>query len=95
MALEGPPFLSSSIFILSAAATSTTIGLVLCQRGFLLHEVISSGIMVCVTLIIKTIECMHLIPFISNNCLDLTLAHLTMFWGLTGCPSKPVSVGFG
>jgi hypothetical protein len=66
-----------------------------CQRGFLLHEVISSGIMVCVTLIIKTIDYMHLIPFISNNCLDLTLAHLTMFWGLTGCPSKPVSVGFG
>jgi hypothetical protein len=96
MALEGPPFLFSSIFILSAAAAaSTTIGLVLCQRRFLLHEVISSGIMVCVTLIIKTIECMHLIPFISNNCLDLTLAHLTMFWGLTWCLSKPVSVGFG
>jgi hypothetical protein len=95
MALEGPPFFSSSFFILSAAAASTTIGLVLCQRGFLLHEVISSGIMVCVTLIIKTIDCMHLIPFISNNFLDLTLAHLTMFWGLTGCPSKPVSVGFG
>jgi hypothetical protein len=95
MALEGPPFLSSGIFILSAAATSTTICLVLCHRGFLFHEVISSGIMVCVTLIIKTIECMHLIPFISNNYLDLTLAHLTMFWGLTGCPSKHVSVGFG
>jgi hypothetical protein len=95
MALEGPPFLSSSIFIMSAAAASTTISLVLCQRGFLLHEVISSGIMVCVTLIIKTIECMHLIPFISNNCLDLTLSHLTMFGGLTGCPSKLVSVGFG
>jgi hypothetical protein len=95
MALEGPPFLSSSIFILSTTTTSITIGLVLCQRRFLLHEVISPGIMVCVTLIIKTIECMHLIPFISNNCLDLTLAHLTMFGGLTGCPSKPVSVGFG
>jgi hypothetical protein len=23
---------------------------------------------------------MHLIPFISNNYLDLTLAHLTMLW---------------
>jgi hypothetical protein len=95
MAVEGPPFLSSSIYILSAAAASTTIDLVLCRRGFLLHEVISSSIMVCVTLIIKTIDCMHLIPFISNNCLDLTLAHLTMFWGLTGCLSYPVSVGFG
>ena len=95
MALEGPPFLSSSIFVLSTKTTSITIGLVLCQRRFFLHEVTSLGIMVCVTLIIKTIECMHLIPFISNNCLDLTLAHLTMFWGLTVCLSKPVSVGFG
>jgi hypothetical protein len=86
MALEGPPFLSSNIFILSAATTSITIGLVLCQRRFLLHEVISPGIMVCVTLIIKTIECMHLIPFISNNCLDLTLAHLTMFGGIDRVP---------
>jgi hypothetical protein len=86
MALEGPPFLSSRIFVLSAAATSITIGLVLCQRWFLLHEVISPGIMVCVTLIIKTIECMHLIPFISNNCLDLTLAHLTMFGGIDRVP---------
>ena len=86
MALEGPPFLSSSTFILSASATSITIGLVLCQRGFLIHEVISLGIMVCVTLIIKTIECMHLIPFISNNCLDLTLAYLTMFGGIDRMP---------
>jgi hypothetical protein len=86
MALEGPPFLSSSIFVLSIAATSITIGLVLCQSWFLLHEVISPGIMVCVTLIIKTIEYMHLIPFISNNCLDLTLAHLTMFGEIDKVP---------
>jgi hypothetical protein len=86
MALEGPPFLSSNIFALSGAATFITIGLVLCQRWFLLHEVISPGIMVCVTLIIKTIQCMHLIPFISNNCLDLTLAHLTMFGGIDRVP---------
>jgi hypothetical protein len=38
---------------------------------------------------------MHLTPFISNNCLDLTLTHLTMVGGLTGCPSKPVPIGFG
>jgi hypothetical protein len=86
MALEGPPFLSSRIFILSAAAASITIGLVLCQRWFLLHEVISPGIMVCVTLIIKPFEYVHLIPFISNNCLDLTLAHLTMFGGIDRMP---------
>ena len=82
MALEGPPFLSSNIFVLSAAVASIMIGLVLCQRRFLLHEVISLGTMACVTLIIKTIDCMHLIPFLSNNCLDLTLAHLTMFGGI-------------
>ena len=46
----------------------------------------SPGIMVCVTLIIKTIECVHLIPFISNNCLDLTFAHLTMFGEIDGVP---------
>jgi hypothetical protein len=95
MALEGPPFLSSNTFILSAATTSITIGLVLCQRWFLLHEVISPGIMVCVTLIIKTLEYVHLIPFVSNKCLDLTLAHLTMSGGIDRCPSKPVSLGFG
>jgi hypothetical protein len=86
MALEGPHFLSFSIFILLATTTSITIGLVLCQRRFLLHEVISSGIMVCVTLIIKTIECMHLIPFTYNNFLDLTLAHLTIFGGIDRVP---------
>jgi hypothetical protein len=86
MALEGPSFLSSSIFILSATTTSITIGLVLCQRWFLLHEVISSGIMVCVTLIIKTLEYVHLIPFTSNDCLDLTLVHLTMFGGIDRVP---------
>jgi hypothetical protein len=86
MALEGPPFLSSNIFVLSATTTSITIGLVLYHKRFLPHEVISPGIMVCVTLIIKIIECMHLIPFISNNCLDLTLAHLTMFGGIDKMP---------
>ena len=86
MALEGPPFLSSNIFILSATTTSITIGLVLCQRRFLLHEVISSGIMVCVTLIIKTLEYVYPIPFISNKCLDLILAHLTMSGGIDRMP---------
>jgi hypothetical protein len=95
MALEGPPFLHFSASILSVAAASITIGLVLCQRWLLLHEVMSPGTMVCVTLIIKTFEYVHLFPFISNKCLDLTLAHLTMSGGLTRCPSKPVPVGFG
>jgi hypothetical protein len=38
---------------------------------------------------------MHLTPFISDNCLDLTLTHLTMVGGLIGCPGKPVPIGFG
>jgi hypothetical protein len=49
MALEGPSFSSYISFVLSAAATSITIGLVLYQKSFLLHEVIGLGIMVCVT----------------------------------------------
>jgi hypothetical protein len=82
MALEGPCFSSSISFILSAVATtSITIGLVLYQTSFLLHEVIGPGIMVSwyvSLLIIKTFKYMHLIHFISDNCLDLTLSHLTI-----------------
>jgi hypothetical protein len=29
---------------------------------------------------------MHQIPFISDDCLDLTLTHLTMVWGINGVP---------
>jgi hypothetical protein len=45
----GPTFSSFIIFVLSTAATSITIGLILYQKRFLLHEVIGPGIMVCVT----------------------------------------------
>jgi hypothetical protein len=38
---------------------------------------------------------MHLTPFGSDNYLDLTLTHLTIVGGLTGCPSKLVPIGFG
>jgi hypothetical protein len=38
---------------------------------------------------------MHQIPFIFDDCLDLTLTHLTMVGGLTGCPSKLIPIGFG
>jgi hypothetical protein len=38
---------------------------------------------------------MHQIPFISDDCLDLTLTHLTMVGGLTKYPSKLVPIGFG
>jgi hypothetical protein len=55
--------------------------LVLYQRWFLLYEVMSLGIMVCVTLILKTFEYVHLVLFVSNGCLDLILIHLTMSRG--------------
>jgi hypothetical protein len=53
-------------------------------------------------LIIKTFKYMRLIPFVSNNCLDLTSAHLTMsrgidkafvhrFWFATGGTSEKPS----
>jgi hypothetical protein len=86
MALEGTYFLPFNASILSAATTSITIVLVLCQRWFLLHEVMSPGIMVCVTLIIKTLEYVHLIPFVSSKCLDLIFAHLTMSGGIDRMP---------
>jgi hypothetical protein len=57
------------------------LGLVLQQRWILLHEVMSLGIMVCVTLILKTFEYVHLILFASNVCLDLMLFHLTTLGG--------------
>jgi hypothetical protein len=50
--------------------------------------------MVCVTLILKTFEYVHLVIFVSNGCLDLILIHLTMSGGMTGCPSKLVPIGF-
>ena len=79
MALEGPSILPFSASTLPAgAAASITIGLVLCQRWFFLHEVMSLGITVCVTLIIKTFEYVHIIPFVSNECLDFILDHV---WG--------------
>ena len=41
----------------------------------------------CVSLlIIETFKYMHLIPFISNNCLDITLAHLTMLGEIDWVP---------
>jgi len=95
MALEGPSILPFSASTLpAAAAASITLGLVLCQRWFFLHEVMSPVIMVCVTLVIKTFEYVHLIPFVSSKCLDLIIVHLKMSRGMTGCPSKLVPIGF-
>ena len=79
--LERPSFVPFKTSTLSAGTTSITFGLVLYQRWFLLHEVMSLGIMVCVTLILKTFEYVHLVHFVSNECLDLILIHLTMSGG--------------
>jgi hypothetical protein len=50
---------------------------VLQQQWVLLHEVMSPGTMVCVTLILKTFEYVHLILFTSNMCLELMPFHLS------------------
>jgi hypothetical protein len=50
--------------------------------------------MVCVTLILKTFEYVHLILFTSDVCLDLIPFHLSTPRGMTGCPSKLVPIGF-
>jgi hypothetical protein len=49
MSLEGPSFYSFIRFVLSAVASSITIGLVLYRRRLLLHEVIGPDIMICLS----------------------------------------------
>jgi hypothetical protein len=95
MALEGPSFLTFRASSLSAAATSSiTFGLVLHQRWFLLHEVMSPGIMVCVTLILKTFEYVHSIPLFLTGAWILCLSTSPCLGGMTGCPRKHVSIDF-
>ena len=86
MALEGPSFFSFIRLVLSTTTTSITFDLDLYQRRLLLHEVIGLGIMVCVIFVIITFRYMHQIPFISDDCLDLTLTHLTMVGGKDRVP---------
>jgi hypothetical protein len=50
--------------------------------------------MVCVTLILKTFEYVHLILFASDVCLDFMPFHLSTPGGMTGCPSKLVPLEF-
>jgi hypothetical protein len=95
MAMEGPSFLPFSISTLSATtSTSITFGLVLHQRWFLLHEVMSLGIIVCVTLILKTFEYVHLIPLFLTGAWIVCFSTGPCLGTMTGCPSKLVSIGF-
>jgi hypothetical protein len=95
MALEGPSSLPFSASTLSVAATtSITFGLVLYQRWFLLHEVMSLGIMVCVTLILKTFEYVHFLPLSLTGAWILFLSTSPCLGGMTGCPRKLMSIGF-
>jgi hypothetical protein len=57
LALEGPYFLQRLLSISSSKIHP--ISLVLKKQWILLHEVMSVGIMVCVTLILKTFEYVH------------------------------------
>jgi hypothetical protein len=64
------------------------------MRCFLLHEVMSLGIMVCVTLILKTFEYVHLILLFLTGAWILCLSTRPCLGGMIGCPSKLVSIGF-
>jgi hypothetical protein len=79
--LGGPIFSSFQRLDFVSSNNIHHLDLVLWQRWILLHEVMSPGIMVCVTLILKTFEYVHLVLFVSNGCLDLILIHLTMSGG--------------
>jgi hypothetical protein len=73
----GPIFFFSASFVLPAVPASITTGLGLHQKRLLLHEVIGRGIMVCVifdhyNLLMYALDLFHL-----DDCLDLTLIHLT------------------
>jgi hypothetical protein len=50
--------------------------------------------MVCVTLILKRFEYVHLILFTSDVCLDFMPFHLSTPRGMIGFPSKLVPLGF-
>jgi hypothetical protein len=70
------------------------IGLVLQQQWVLLHEVMSPGVMVCVTLILKTFEYVHLILLLLTCAWTLCLSTCLHLGGMTGFPSKLVPMGF-
>jgi hypothetical protein len=74
MALEGPsflPFSASTFSTTTTTTTSITFSLVLHQRWY---EVMSLGIMVSVTLILKTFEHVHLIPLFLTGAWILCLS---------------------
>jgi hypothetical protein len=65
LALEGPYFIFNAS-TLSAINNIHPIGLALQQQWVFLHEVMSPGIMVSVTMILKTFEYVHLVHFASD-----------------------------
>jgi hypothetical protein len=75
LALEGPSFLQCILSISNNNVHPTS--LVLKWQWVLLHEVMSLGIMVCVTLIFKAIEYVALnSPLFHNVCLEIMLFDL-------------------
>jgi hypothetical protein len=89
LAMEGPSFLQCSPSISSNNIHPTS--LVLKYQWVLLCEVMSSGIMVCVTLIFKAVEYVALnSPSFHNVWLEITLFNLFIPGGVTECPSKLV-----
>ena len=77
---RGPIFLLQLLHPVSGSNIHP-IGLVLQQQWVFLHEVMSPGIMVCVTLILKIFEYVHLILFASGRMLGLYAFPLVHTWG--------------
>jgi hypothetical protein len=80
LAPEGPSFLQCILSINSNNIHPT--GLILKLHWVLLHEVMSLGIMVCVTLIFEAFEYVALNSALFHNiCLEIMLFNLFIPWG--------------
>jgi hypothetical protein len=71
-----PIFLLQCLHLVSSSNIHP-ISLVLQQQWVFIHEVMSPGIMVCVTMILKIFQYVNLIIFSSHVCLDFMPFHLS------------------
>jgi hypothetical protein len=91
MALEGPSFLQYNPHIANNNIHHT--GLILKWQWVLLHEVISSGIMVCITLIFEVLEHVVFNPSSFHDIfLEIMLFSLFKPGRVTHYPSKLISL---
>ena len=81
MALEGPPFfLPASLSCQQQQHPSPSAWSCVREGSCSMRYLVQVSWYVSL-LIIDTFKYMHLVPLISNDCLDITFAHLTMFGG--------------